>query len=232
MNIDFTGQIREMKERDILHKPFPCFEGYALFTKNQKGQYIKLTFSNQESIKAYLNELGYDWGNEPKNEFTNFDCENRLCTVLPELKEAEVVAADPQWDPEKAPVEIKTRHESTRTMEDIPHCAVELREVDHQVTPVSDHPAHNESLKASAKDYSDLYNRVSGEYSGPLKVGDHVKNVNPKCTHYKSEGVVKKFNKIDDDKGVTVAYECTNAGKSWKEGDVLDKTPDQLEKKG
>ena len=58
MNIDFTGQIREMKEQEILHKPFPCFEGYALFTKDQKGQYIKLTFSNQESINNLLSVSG------------------------------------------------------------------------------------------------------------------------------------------------------------------------------
>ena len=74
MNIDFTGQIREMKERDILHKPFPCFEGYALFTKNKEGQFIKVTFPNVEQIQAYLNELGYSWGHQ-KGEYTNFDCE-------------------------------------------------------------------------------------------------------------------------------------------------------------
>ena len=64
-----------------------------------------------------------------------------------------------------------------------------------------------------------------------MKVGDKVKNINKQCTHYGSEGVVKKFNDIPGDKGVTIAYKCTNAGKGWKEGDVLDKTPDQLEKK-
>ena len=287
MNIDFTGQIREMKERNILHKPFPCFEGYALFTRNQEGQIVRMTFPNENTIKAYLNALGYDWGDEGKTEFTNFDSENRLLTVLPELKEVETIAADPQWDPDKAPAETKTKHESSRTMEDIPHCAVELREVDHQVTPVSNHPAHDEKLKAStttskkklppwmdkdkkedkkdgkksdkkgdkkgdkkeegkdgkklppwlnkkkskSKDYSDLYKKVSGEYDGPLKVGDKVKNINKKCTHYGSEGVIKKFNDIPGDKGTTIAYECTNVGKNWKEGDVLDKTPDQLEKK-
>ena len=35
-------------------------------------------------------------------------------------------------------------------MEDIPHCAVELREgLNHSVTPVSNHPAHNEKILAS-----------------------------------------------------------------------------------
>ena len=171
-----------------------------------------------------------------------------------------------------------------RTMEDVPHCSVELREVDHQATPVSKHPAHNDTLHASeseakkpdflkkkgdekkdekedkkegdkkegkkeedkndkklppwlnkkkskSKDYSELYKKVRGEYGGPLKVGDKVKNINKECTHYGSEGVIKKFNKIPGDKGVTIAYECTNEGSSWKAGDVLDKTPEQLKKK-
>ena len=41
---------------------------------------------------------------------------------------------------------------------------------------------------------------------------------------------IKKLNKMSGDKGVTVSYQCTNAGKTWKEGDTLEKTPDQLAK--
>ena len=51
--------------------------------------------------------------------------------------------------------------------------------------------------KSKGQDYSELYRKVTdAEYGGPLKVGDNVKNINPKCSHYKSEGVVKKFNKV------------------------------------
>jgi hypothetical protein len=271
MNIDFTNDIIKMKEREVLHKPFPTPQGYALFEKTKEGKLVRVIFPNEKEIKAYLNDLGYDWGNEGKDEFTNFDCEKRLFTVFPELKDAEVVAADPQWDPDKVPkdYEIITKHESTRTMEDIPHCAVKLREVDHQVTPASiakkpdflkkkkedkkgdkkedkkgDKNGDSEKdkngkklppwlnkKKSKSKDYSELWEKVSGEYGGSLKVGDRVKNVNKKCTHYGSEGIVKKFNDIPGDKGVTIAYKCTNAGKTWEEGDLLDKTPDQLEKK-
>ena len=217
-------------------------------------------------------------GDEGKNEFTNFDCLNRLLTVMPELKEVETVAADPQWDPDKVPTETVTKHDSNRKMEDMPHLAVELREVDHQVTPASfakkpdflkkkgdkkdykkdgkkdgkkddkkngkkgdkeEKDKNGKKLppwlmkkKSKSKDYSELYRKVTdAEYGGPLRVGDNVKNINKKCTHFGSEGVIKKFNDIPGDKGVTIAYKCTNAGKDWKEGDVLDKTPDQLEKK-
>jgi hypothetical protein len=271
MEIDFTGQIKESKEKDVLHKPFPTAEGYALFAKKESGGYVKVLFSSEEQIKNYLKHLGYDWGDEGKDEFTNFDNQHRLIKVLPELSGADSIAADPQWDPDKAPAETVTKHTSDRTMEDMPHLAVELREVDHQVTPASlakkpdflkkkgdkkDDKKNDKkddkkngkkgdkeeegkdgkklppwlNKKKSKSNYSELWKKISGGYGGDLKVGDNVKNINPKCTHFKSEGVVKKFNKIPGDKGVTVAYQCTNAGKTWKKGDMLDKTPDQLTK--
>ena len=276
MDIDFTKQIASWKEKDVLHKPFPTGNGYALFSKNEEGNFIKILFSSQEHIKNYLNDLGYDWGNEGKDEYRNFDCEHRLLKVMPELSGAESVAADPQWDPDKSPEETVTKHDSSRKMEDMPHLAVELREVDHPIgyddrTHASDDktatskkklppwmnkdkkddkkddkkgdkkekgkdgkklPPWLNKKKSKSKDYSELYRKVAdAEYGGPLKVGDNVKNINKKCTHYGSEGVIKKFNDIPGDKGVTIAYKCTNAGKNWNEGDVLDKTPDQLEKK-
>ena len=92
--------------------------------------------------------------------------------------------------------------------------------------------------KSKGRDYSKLYKKVKAEEAfapcGPkgcfYSPGDHVKNVNPECKHYESEGIVKKVNKIPGDKGETVAYQCTNAGKTWKEGDTLEKTKDQLAK--
>jgi len=244
MDIDFTQNIIQMKERDVLHKPFPSQEGYSLFEKTEEGKIVRMTFSSEESVKAYLNHLGYDWGNEGKNEFRNFDCIKRLTTVLPELKDAEVVAADPQWDADAKPdfhlgqpIQPKEHdlHKSTRSIEDLPHLAVELREVDHPLhwdesnydTKASECETCKEKVKG---DYSELYHKVQGGYDGDIKVGDNVKNINPKCTHFESEGVVKKLNDIPGDKGTTVAYQCTNAGKNWKKGDILDKTPDQLTK--
>ena len=270
MDIDFTGQIKEMREKDVLHKPFPTGQGYALFAKNEEGNFVKVLFSSEEQIKKYLNDLGYDWANEGKDRFTNFDCEHRLLKVLPELSGAETVAADPQWDPDKAPGETMTKHDSARKMEDMPDLAVELREVDHPIgyddrTHASDDKKKDDKKKddkkkdkgskekgddeekdkngkklppwlmkkkSKSKDYSELYRKVTdAEYDGPLKLGDNVKNINKKCTHFGSEGVIKKFNDIPGDKGVTIAYQCTNSGKTWKEGDMLDKTPDQLKLK-
>lgn len=131
MNIDFTQNIIQMKEQDVLHKPFPVADGYAIFAKNENGDWVKIIFSNQDQLKIYLSKLGYEWGNEGKNEYTSFDAEHRLLKVLPELSEVETVAADPQWEISEKEVELP-QNSSTRTMEDMPD-AVVLREVDHPI---------------------------------------------------------------------------------------------------
>ena len=59
--------------------------------------------------------------------------------------------------------------------------------------------------------------------------GDIVQDINPKCPHYGSKGIVQKT--IDmPDKGIVAIYTVTNNGKTFKSGDKLAKTVDQLEK--
>ena len=233
MNIDFTNEIIKMKEKEVLNKPFPGVEGYALFTKSNE-EIIKLVFSDEGSIKDYLNNLGYDWGNEKKDEYTNFDCEKRLMSVLPELKNAKTFAANSKNSLPKGAIVIKHKplydevdyvKTLNRKIEDSPH-AVEIREVDHPI--LWDKSNYD---KKNSKSYSNLYDKVSGKHNGFFQKGDSVKNINKNCIHYKSEGVVEKINELPKEKGSTVSYKCSNSGEHWKEGDVLEKTPDQLEKK-
>ena len=275
MNIDFTNDIIQMKERNVLHKPFPSSQGYALFEKTEEGKIVRMVFSSQEAIKAYLNNLGYDWGNEGKGEFTNFDCLKRILTVFPELKDAEIVAADPQWDPDAKPKtehEKQNLHESTRKIEDLPDLAVELREVDHVQADCEEALAKKPDFlkkkgdkkddkkdskkdgkkggeeekdkngkklppwlnkKKSKSNYDKLWEKVNAnKYKGypNFAKGDHVKNTNSECKHFNSEGVVNDVKKLPNEEGVTIGYTCSNAGKNWKEGDKLRKTPDQLAK--
>ena len=63
-----------------------------------------------------------------------------------------------------------------------------------------------------------------------FKVGDKVKNVNAKCKHYGSEGIVKEIRDLPEDMGYAVVYECTNDGATWKKGDMIGKTEIQLKK--
>jgi hypothetical protein len=61
-----------------------------------------------------------------------------------------------------------------------------------------------------------------------LKAGDMVKNINPACVHYSSEGIVQNIEELPDHMGQVVVYKTTNAGSTWSPGDVLKKTENQL----
>ena len=72
-----------------------------------------------------------------------------------------------------------------------------------------------------------------------LHVGDKVKNINPDCEHYGSEGVVKKKIRRPEENsgnvknkhnipGSDAEYEVTNDTKNAGKGDKLKKSLDQL----
>ena len=57
-----------------------------------------------------------------------------------------------------------------------------------------------------------------------FKKGDLVKDINPDCPHHGSEGKVTKVGKG------TITFDVTNSGRTYKEGDELEKTVDQMVK--
>jgi hypothetical protein len=59
-------------------------------------------------------------------------------------------------------------------------------------------------------------------------LGDAVENTNPGCKHKGSMGIVVDVQPLDHDAGKTITYYCTNSGPSWKKGQTLTKTMDQL----
>jgi hypothetical protein len=61
-----------------------------------------------------------------------------------------------------------------------------------------------------------------------FEIGSKVKNVNPNCKHYGSEGVVEDVEDLPNDMGKVVKYRVTNNGGNFKIGDSLTKTVDQL----
>lgn len=61
-----------------------------------------------------------------------------------------------------------------------------------------------------------------------IKAGDKVRNVNTACMHYGSEGIVDEVEPMPDNIGYVVAYTATNDGPTWKPGEMLRKTHDQL----
>jgi len=58
--------------------------------------------------------------------------------------------------------------------------------------------------------------------------GDIIKNINPKCKHYGSMGIIDKVMDIPDYIGKVAIYRVTNSGDTYSPGDVLTKTVDQL----
>ena len=60
--------------------------------------------------------------------------------------------------------------------------------------------------------------------------GDIVKNINPECPHHGSQGIINKVMDLPDMAGKVAIYTVTNNGDTYKPGDKLTKTVDQLEK--
>ena len=73
--------------------------------------------------------------------------------------------------------------------------------------------------------------RDANDISAPYiyKAGDVVKNINPTCKHFGSKGIVKRVTDIPNDIGTLVSYTTTNSGDTFKIGELLTKTIDQLE---
>jgi len=79
--------------------------------------------------------------------------------------------------------------------------------------------------------FKDYYQEQEEE----LKPGDRCKNINPDCEHFGSEGIVVKVFDINQNDGENrigkaVEYKVSNNGSSFKQGETLTKTLDQLKK--
>lgn len=74
-----------------------------------------------------------------------------------------------------------------------------------------------------------IYSQESGPHENKnMQEGMRVLNVNASCKHFGSEGIIKEIKNLDNDMGQVIAYEVTNNGSNFKEGDILTKTIDQL----
>ena len=77
--------------------------------------------------------------------------------------------------------------------------------------------------------YSQESDTLEIENGNELQAGMRVLNVNPSCLHYGSEGLIQSINDLPDNMGKVIAYEVTNEGATYKKGDILTKTIDQLQ---
>lgn len=89
--------------------------------------------------------------------------------------------------------------------------------------------AYDSKKKNGLKDKEHLsLNKKSTRAMCKIKAGDKVRNINTACMHYGSEGVVNEVDELPDNVGYVVAYTATNDGPTWKPGEILRKTEDQL----
>jgi hypothetical protein len=74
-----------------------------------------------------------------------------------------------------------------------------------------------------------VYSEVSENENGEkMEAGMRVLNINASCKHYNSEGIIKEIKDLPDNMGKIVAYEVVNDGPTFKKGDILTKTIDQI----
>lgn len=79
-----------------------------------------------------------------------------------------------------------------------------------------------EKIKSAKKQTID----EAGHYT--YGIGDIVKNKNKSCPHYGSMGIVSKILDLPDMLGKLVSYRVVNNGSTYRAGDILTKTGDQL----
>ena len=73
-----------------------------------------------------------------------------------------------------------------------------------------------------------IYFQKAEEDKNVIEAGMRILNINASCKHYNSEGIIKEIKDLPDDMGKIIAYEVINDGASFKKGDILTKTIDQI----
>jgi hypothetical protein len=73
-----------------------------------------------------------------------------------------------------------------------------------------------------------VYSQKTEEDKNVIETGMRILNTNASCKHYNSEGIVKEIKDLPDNMGKIIAYEVINDGQTFKKGDILTKTIDQI----
>ena len=188
---------------------------------------------SQESLKKaqaadYLNEE-YDWDGE-----TEFD-QNELLKIDASLSQADEM-------PESPEEELQEYKDDFYGM--IVGSITSIQQHSQNILNKLNDPMVKENLTESwlqgkiaiAEDYMItihnyvMFNKENQEIeaSAMFKIGDKVKNINPECDHYGSQGTVKQIKELPEGMGYAIVYECENEGMNYKKGDMLAKTEVQL----
>ena len=143
---------------------------------------------------------------EPKKEESTMKLGNLLKEVSAEEVDAEIEGAEAQIDAAKAKfkaAQAAMKDTMKKSKDKIKAAKANLKVADEGI--------------------------IKEDHHYTFGVGDIVKNKNQSCPHYGSMGVVKKLMDLPNNMGTVVLYTVTNDGLTYKSGDVLSKTMDQLE---
>jgi len=200
--MDEDGDMQQFKYTDIVHLSISGNK-VDLDTYN-KGMGAKEEPAEKEPAEE-----------EPKKEESIMNLKQIMKEISAEEVEAEMEAAKAEIDAAKAKFKA-----SQAAMKDTIKSSKDKMK------------AAKANLKVATETYTTGVD--DGEAGKSLEeytfgVGDIVKNKNKSCPHYGSMGTVKKFVDLPDGMGKVVAYTVTNSGDTFKAGDVITKTMDQLE---
>ena len=171
---------------------------------NEDGEYHYWDWDNSESYRKDI----YD------SEFTERDIGLAKEVVTPPVNEEQIKAS---------PIENDIMSELKELVNEWSGCEegmVVACKYKNQVQKLIDR-YKNKGL------YEHRNNFTSHSYEP--QIGDKVVNTNPGCKHYKSEGVIEDIKNLPEDAGKTVTYVVSNNGKTYQQGDKLNKTLDQVE---
>jgi hypothetical protein len=87
--------------------------------------------------------------------------------------------------------------------------------------------AAKDKIKAAKAQMKVAEEGVTPESNYTFGTGDIIKNINPKCKHFGSQGIVKGVEDMPG-YGKVAIYTVTNNGDTYSPGDSLTKTIDQL----
>ena len=183
------------------------FDYRAVEHLNVQGNFVDLDTYNK-GMGAKDEEPKEEPKEDPKKEESSMKLGDVIAEISQEEVDAEVEAAEAEMDAAKA--KEKAAKAAAKDM---------IKKAKEKIKTATSQPIE-EAMHSS-------------RYVAPLKytfgVGDIVKNKNQSCPHHGSMGVVKKLMDLPNDMGTVVMYTVTNSGSTYKPGDVLAKTMDQLE---
>lgn len=184
---------------------FSADEVYQLIENNEDGEYVYYEWDMED---GYHEEVG----DEHQADSSDIG-DPREVGVINESKNKRIIKENPS--PEENDI-IDDLKELVRTWDacesDMPVACKYKTQIQEVIYKYTNLPL--------TEDYM--------SHSTEPTIGDNVKNNNPGCTHYGSEGVIEDINDLPDEVGKTITYRVTNDGENYSNGDILTKTMDQL----